>query len=157
MTEKRKVWRRWAFCNFGTAPGGLPGFDADDTNTYPTVEHVFQAAKTTDPAIRATIAAAKTPSEAKRLGRAAPLRDGWIQMRDTVMWRALEIRWGREPYRSRLLATGDQPLVEWTTWHDTYWGVCTCPKHNGAGENMLGRLLVMLRDQFRSQLRAEEA
>lgn len=153
MTEKRKVWRRWAFCNFGTAPGGLPGFDADDTNTYPTVEHVFQAAKTTDPAIRATIAAAKTPSEAKRLGRAAPLRDGWLEMRDAVMRQALEIRWSREPYRSRLLATGDEQLVERTTWHDQYWGICTCPKHGGVGENMLGRLLV----QIRSQLRAEEA
>jgi predicted NAD-dependent protein-ADP-ribosyltransferase YbiA (DUF1768 family) len=73
-------------------------------------------------------------------------------MRDAVMRQALEIRWSREPYRSRLLATGDEQLVERTTWHDTYWGICTCPKHGGVGENMLGRLLV----QVRSQLRAEE-
>jgi predicted NAD-dependent protein-ADP-ribosyltransferase YbiA (DUF1768 family) len=47
-----------------------------DGVTYPTVEHAFAAAKTLDPAGRASIAAADSPSAAKKLGRLVQLRSG---------------------------------------------------------------------------------
>jgi predicted NAD-dependent protein-ADP-ribosyltransferase YbiA (DUF1768 family) len=46
----------------------------------------------------------------------------------------------------RLLATGDQELVEGNTWGDTFWGVC-----DGVGENWLGRLLMERRAALRGR------
>lgn len=40
--------------------------------------------------------------------------------------------------RDLLLKTKNKELKEGNVWHDTYWGVCTCPTHNGAGKNVLG-------------------
>jgi ribA/ribD-fused uncharacterized protein len=131
---------RWPFSNFEDVPGGLFGFDADDPNRYRTLEHAYQAAKTTDQGWRDRIAAARTPGAAKRLGRQVPLRPRWDMVKLTVMQVLLRLKWSREPFRSRLLGTAG-PLVEMTTWHDTFWGTCTCPRHNGRGSNHLGRLL----------------
>lgn len=144
---------RWPFSNFIEIPGGLPGYEWNDENLYGTLEHAFQAAKTLDPAQRAKIAAAKSPGSAKWLGKRVTLRAGWNDMRLDVMRLLLALKWGGEPFRSQLLASGDEPLIEQTTWHDLYWGKCICPKHDGAGQNHLGRLLM----ETRSQLRAESA
>ena len=52
-----------------------------------------------------------------------------------------------EPFRTRLLSW-EGPIVEETTWHDRYWGICVCPKHGGSGENRLGRLLEEVRGEL---------
>jgi predicted NAD-dependent protein-ADP-ribosyltransferase YbiA (DUF1768 family) len=44
------------------------------------------------------------------------------------------------------LDTGDIPLVEANTWNDLYWGV---DADNGNGQNMLGILLMQVRDEIR--------
>ena len=42
--------------------------------------------------------------------------------------------------KERLLKTGKEELVEGNTWHDNYWGNCTCEKcKNIAGQNKLGK------------------
>jgi predicted NAD-dependent protein-ADP-ribosyltransferase YbiA (DUF1768 family) len=45
----------------------------------------------------------------------------------------------------QLVATGDVPLIEGNTWGDTFWGVC-----GTTGENMLGKMLMKIRDENRS-------
>jgi ribA/ribD-fused uncharacterized protein len=136
------------FTNFEPIPGGLR-YGAGDL-TFQTLEHAFQAMKTTDPAERERVRDAATPAQAKRLGRKVTLRPDWERIKGPIMKTLLRAKFAREPFRSRLLGW-DQPLVEYTTWHDTYWGVCTCARHGGRGENHLGRLLA----EVRSELLAE--
>lgn len=50
---------------------------SDGEITYPTVEHYFQAMKTSNIEEVMEIAAAPTPGQAKRLGRKCHLRPDW--------------------------------------------------------------------------------
>ena len=111
---------------------------------YPTVEHAYQAAKTDDREWRLRISKCATPGQAKRLGRSAPLRDGWYLDRYRVMSALVEKKFiGYRHLADLLVATGNEQIVEGNTWGDTYWGVC-----NGVGENALGRILMSLRERL---------
>lgn len=117
--------------------------------TFPTSEHAFNAGKTLDPDVRQEIAAARTPNQAKLLGRKVQLRPLWdstvrYQVMEDVLWAKFTCR----PERvAALLRTGDAELVEGNTWHDQHWGDCCCvlPKCAAPGANHLGRLLMELR------------
>lgn len=111
---------------------------------YRTVEHAFQAAKTLDLERRDTIKSCRQPDLARSYGRAAHLRDGWEEMKRDVMLDLLRQKYQRPDLKERLLATGDDSLVEWNTWGDTYWGICA-----GHGENWLGILTMQVRDELR--------
>lgn len=118
---------------------------------YPTVEHFFQAMKTKDPIQRAEIAAAPTPGKAKRLGRHVQLRSDWEEVKVDVMRQGLRLKFQDSKLRTMLLATGDKELVEGNTWHDRTWGRCICEKCGGQGENLLGQLLMELREEIRNE------
>lgn len=113
---------------------------------YPTVEHAFQAAKTFDTVSRARIRRAPTPAKAKRLGRRVPLREGWNEARVPLMKELLRCKFEDSQLRDTLLATGDTPLEEGNNWGDRFWGVC-----EGQGENMLGRLLMEVREEIQQE------
>lgn len=116
---------------------------------YPTVEHAFQAAKTLDQLERIEIAAARTPGQAKRMGRRVQLREDWEAVKTDVMRKCLQSKFKNPFLKDLLLATGDATLIEGTTWHDRCWGVCYCPTCKGVGENRLGKLLMELREELR--------
>ena len=124
--------------NFYLCPVKLDGV------TYPSVEHAYQAAKTLHPVFRDMIRDAIRPQYAKRLGRSAPLREGWNDIRLDVMrelvWQKFEIA----ELRQSLLATGSAELIEGNDWGDRFWGVC-----NGVGENHLGLILMNIRSRAR--------
>jgi hypothetical protein len=113
------------------------------SNFYPvidgmTVEHLFQAAKTTDAAWRHTILSAPTPREAKQAGRKCPLRPDWEAIKEQVMVDALAWKFSLySPLARDLVRTGNAHLEEGNTWGDTYWGTV-----NGRGKNRLGVLLM---------------
>lgn len=113
---------------------------------YPSVEHAFQAAKTLDLAARSRIAVLPTSAAAKRAGRTVALRDDWERVRVPIMEQLLRLKFDNPELRTKLLSTGDAVLIEGNTWGDTFWGVC-----RGAGENRLGRLLMVIRDELRRQ------
>lgn len=117
-----------------------------DGHTYPTVEHAYQAAKTTDEQWRTRIRQTNSPGQAKRVGRKAPLRPGWDQLKVDVMLELLRKKFAGGLLRQQLEQTGDATLVEGNTWGDTFWGVC-----DGVGRNMLGRLLMQVRTENRGQ------
>lgn len=112
-----------------------------DGKRYPSVEHAFQAAKTLDPVWRERIRQASTPQEARRLGRKAPLRPDWEQVKVGIMKELLRQKFSYAHLRQKLYQVPDEELVEINTWHDTFWGVCVCPKCKGQGKNVLGQLL----------------
>ena len=115
----------------------------------PTVEHAFQAAKTLNIEEEIDILASATPGQAKRLGRRCQLRKDWEEAKDDVMYSLLRRKFSIPELRDKLLATDDAILIEGTTWHDNYWGGCSCSKCNGRGKNRLGKLLMKVREELR--------
>lgn len=114
-----------------------------DREVYSSIEHAYQAAKTTDPVMRGVIRLG-TAAEAKRIGKdlSRNPRPGWNDayklkvMRDLVEQKFTVNR----VLRQQLLDTGAAELVEGNWWHDQFWGVC-----RGKGLNHLGKILMEVR------------
>lgn len=118
-----------------------------DHNYYKTNEHFFQAMKVKDQRERQRIIDAKTPSEAKKIGRKVNLRNDWEDIKVNVMKKGLLMKFNSNPaIRRKLLSTGDAELIEGNNWGDTFWG-----KVNGEGKNMLGKCLMELRQYYREE------
>lgn len=121
-----------------------------DGDTYPSVEHAYQASKTFSRAERGPIRRAKLASTAKRLGKEVTLRPDWEQVRIGIMEAFLRQKFA-DPRLARLLAgTEDHELIEGNEWGDTFWGVC-----KGVGENHLGKLLMKIREEIRPRASRE--
>ena len=113
-----------------------------------TVEHAFQASKTFEASERYRIFEAKSPSEAKKLGRSATLRPDWEEVKDELMESLVRKKFNHSDLKERLLATGDKKLVEGNTWGDTYWGVDV---RTGKGKNKLGKILMKIRKELQKE------
>jgi ribA/ribD-fused uncharacterized protein len=112
--------------------------------TFRTSENYYQARKFADKEKFLEIANAKTPREAADLGRTFSGMDpDWDNKRDDVMYDALKLKFSDPKLRQKLLDTGDAELVE-ASPKDAYWG-----KFNGVGKNMLGILLMKVRDELK--------
>jgi ribA/ribD-fused uncharacterized protein len=130
---------RW-LSNFWFSPIEYSG------DRFDTVEHGYQAAKAAEPLDYFRIAHAKTPGEAKRLGKYCILRSDWEQVKDKIMEDLVREKFKIPELREKLLATGDAELIEGNTWNDTYWGRC-----NGIGKNKLGQILMKIRDEIKNE------
>lgn len=145
------TWRtnpRFPFSNFQPVPEKVV---CEYRISYPTVEHAYHASKTLDAGVRLYIAEIPTPAEAKKYGRTVDLRADWEQVKLEIMEDLLRQKFRHTtPYgRSLMLYRG--VIVEWNTWHDQYWGDCTCPQHvDTPGQNMLGVLLERIRTEKRA-------
>lgn len=113
---------------------------------YLTVEHAYQAHKTFDESSRELIRRAKTPGDAKRLGRCVQLRSDWDEVKITLMKKFLIEKFKNPFLRPLLLETGDAKLINENIWHDKFWGTC-----NGVGLNWLGRILMEVRQEIREE------
>ena len=126
--------------NFSPSPIKVDGL------LFPTVEHAFQAAKTTNWKDHQAIRLASTPGRAKRLGRRAPIRKDWEEVKIDVMEQLLRLKFAPgSDLMLKLQATAPAELIEGNTWNDRFWGVC-----RGQGQNHLGRLLMLIRDDPRA-------
>ncbi len=115
---------------------------------YPTVEHAFQAAKTSGAGERRAIRLTASPAQAKRAGKRVSLRPDWEQVKGDVMLGLLRQKFSAPELRAKLLATGQAQLIEGNTWGDRVWG-CVLIKGQWVGRNRLGRLLMQVRDEMR--------
>lgn len=121
--------------NFFSAPVTYEGL------TYRNNEAAFQAAKTFVNREEFTML---DPSSAKKLSRQIELRKDWEQVKDDVMYNICLAKFTQNPsLREKLIATGDEELIEGNTWGDKIWGVV-----NGVGENRLGRILMRVREEL---------
>lgn len=119
-----------------------------DNVVYTTNEHFFQAMKSLNPKERQAIVLAPTPGKAKRLGRKVSLRKDWEDIKEEIMLTGLRHKFSNPELRKKLLATGNEELIEGTTWHDNYWGICDCEACGGQGKNRLGKLLMQVREEL---------
>ena len=118
-----------------------------DGDTYFSVECAYQAAKSekTDLQYRAALKDCLNSRIAKRLGKKAKIRIGWNDMKLGVMEDLVRQKFQHPTLREQLLATGDEELVECNSWKDCYWGI-----YKGVGENHLGKILMMVREEVRN-------
>lgn len=117
-----------------------------DGIVYPNAETAFQAQKTLDVEERRKFSMLKEPVQAKRLGRKVKLRDDWEEVKLDIMTEVVSQKFLQHPHLiEMLLQTGDEELVEGNKWGDRFWGVC-----KGKGENHLGKILMKIRDVYKS-------
>jgi ribA/ribD-fused uncharacterized protein len=114
-----------------------------------TLEHGYQACKTLVKEERIRIYSCLTPAEAKRLGKHVTLRDDWFEVKDNIMLKLLRAKFDDPNLKDMLLSTGDEGLIEGNMWHDNYWGSCYCNRCGGSGRNILGILLMQVREECR--------
>jgi ribA/ribD-fused uncharacterized protein len=122
------------------------GFELDGV-WWSTSEHYFQAQKFAGTPHADQIRQVKMPQDAARMGRdrQRPLRPDWEQVKDQSMRRAVLRKFETHAdLRDLLLSTGEQPIVE-NSPTDYYWG-CGA---EGSGKNMLGQILVEVREILR--------
>lgn len=83
---------------------------------------------------------------AKKLGKKVNLRKDWEEKKDLLMYELLKIKFSNPELKRKLIATGSTVLLEKNNWKDQYWGV-----YNGKGKNMLGNLLMKLREELKNE------
>jgi N-glycosidase YbiA len=129
------------FSNFAPYPFLLDG------EWWPTSEHYFQAQKFKDKAYKTKIRTSNSPMLAARMGRdrKQKLRRDWESVKVGVMRAAVLAKFTQhDDLNALLLSTGDSKLFEHTE-NDDYWG----DGGDGSGKNMLGRILMQVRESLR--------
>lgn len=119
---------------------------------YPSLEHAYQAAKTTVEHEIEAIRTAPTPGKAKRLGQKCTIRPNWEQLKLAVMYKLVKYKFSHPVLTTLLLSTGDQKLAEGNDWGDTFWGQIEEDGWNGqlktVGSNWLGYILMLVRAEL---------
>lgn len=113
---------------------------------WPSSEHYFQAAKFFNEEIRAKIRQLNSAMDAATEGRKRSnnIREDWDEIKIDVMRRAIKAKFFQHhDIMQKLLATGEAKLIEHTI-NDNFWG----DGGNGTGKNMLGVLLMELRQNL---------
>ena len=124
--------------------------------SYRSVEHGYQAEKAVyagDHVRLTAILNAKTPLEAKQIGREVTVGVKWIHLKRSVMRKLLFAKFTQHPQLGEYLcSTKGNNLIEGST--DDYWGAGV-PLHskellegNWHGRNELGRLLISVREEL---------
>ena len=90
----------------------------------------------------------KTPKEARTIGKhklpKKLMKHDFDEKKTIIMFELLKEKFSDNKLKKKLLATGHAKLIEGNWWGDTFWGVC-----KGEGKNMLGRLLMVVREELR--------
>jgi hypothetical protein len=135
---------RW-LSNFHLVPIRYQGID------FPSTEHAYQAMKSFDHNVRLqfSTAAGLTCKEAKKLGGQIALRTDWDKIRLQVMEDITRLKFAvGSDLAYALVNTGNEELCEGNKWCDNVWGICSCSKCPGIGQNLLGKTLMKIRGEL---------
>ena len=120
---------------------------------YPTSEHAYQAGKARKPEVKAWLMAAPSPALLAMAAHGLYYWDvspGWSRSKFDRMQRVLHAKFTQhDDLRELLLSTGSVRLIESATVDNEVnrlWG-----EVNGQGRNMLGEMLMELRERLRSK------
>lgn len=132
-------WVRNWFSNMAPSEFELDG------KMWKSVENYYQAMKSLDPEEQEFIRLAPI-NKSKMLGRDLKIREDWEEVKFEIMCKALKAKFNLEPYKSQLLNTGDDIIIEWNNWGDKIWGVTI---NDMKGSNLLGVALMTIRDNLK--------
>lgn len=118
-------------------------------------EALYQASKFPHlPDVRRAILAERSPMAAKMKAKphAARVREDWEEVKIAVMRWVLRVKLAQHPERfgGLLLDTGERAIVE-RSHKDRFWGAVPCDAEMLVGINLLGVLLVELREEARTR------
>lgn len=131
------------FSNFANYPIKLKN------KTWKTTEHYFQAQKFANKDYQEKIRNADSPMMAAQLGRSRKekILKNWDNIKQNVMYEAVKAKFIQHiDLAQLLLETKDSKIIEHTE-NDDYWG----DGGDGKGKNMLGKILMKVRDELRSK------
>ncbi len=117
---------------------------------YPTLEHAYQASKTTVHELRCQIRDARSPAVAKAMGKSLVVRPGFYThgiALETMEGLVTQKFVRHKPLRGLLLETGERQLVEGYTGNRTWGAVHT--ERGWEGDNHLGIILMLVRGRIR--------
>jgi ribA/ribD-fused uncharacterized protein len=120
---------------------------------FRTVEALYQACRFPEqPDVQKIIISEPSPIIAKRktMPYRHQTRSDWDQVRHKIMRWCLRVKLAQnyEEFGALLLSTGDGHIVEQSS-RDTFWGAIVFDRERLVGQNVLGRLLMELREDFR--------
>lgn len=122
-----------------------------DVGEFNTTEAAYQAGKCSGKPNYPSNYERFTAREAKKIGKhetmsKKELEDWNTRLKFTLMKQILKKKFDKNhpDLQQKLLATGDEELIEGNYWHDTCWGVC-----DGVGENRLGKMLMEIREELK--------
>ena len=113
-----------------------------------------------DAVANSRILRADTPGECKNLGRAVAGVDlhDWEQNRERFMEEGNRAKFSQNPaLRQKLIATGSE-ILALASPSDSVWGIGMrasaaekCTPEEWPGQNLLGKILMQLREEFRGE------
>lgn len=113
---------------------------------YQNAESAFQAQKCENRIEREQFSTLNS-TEAKKLGRKISLRKDWEAIKVDQMRQIVSEKFRQNPdLKEKLINTGDAYLEEGNTWGDRIWGTV-----DGRGANLLGQILMTLREELKSE------
>lgn len=113
---------------------------------YQNAEAAFQAQKCVNRAERFAFSNLNS-TEAKKRGRQVSLRPDWENVKVNIMRDVVRAKFvGNKELSRKLLATSGEYLEEGNTWGDRVWGTV-----NGSGANLLGKILMELRQELEKE------
>ncbi len=130
---------RW-LSNFAPVKIILDGLD------YPSVEHAYMSAKNDSEYWKMFCSDNdNTAGKVKKESKTIIVKENWDDIKLSVMEKCLKQKFNQEPYKTKLIETGDEYLQEGNNWNDKFWGVCF---KTDIGENNLGKLIMRIRYSF---------
>ncbi len=122
------------------------GFELDE-KWWMTSEHYFQAQKFYGTEYVEIIRLLDNPMIAAKMGRNRnlPIREDWEEVKDDVMRKAVYAKFSQNIELKNILLDTDSEYIVENTSNDYYWGCGT----NGSGKNMLGIILMEIRDKLK--------
>lgn len=116
-----------------------------DGEEYRSVEHAYMSAKSDSPDWKAYCRDTESPGLVKRESKRLSVKENWNTIKLDIMAKCLTQKFNQEPYKSKLLATGERYIQEGNKWGDTFWGV---DLKTGKGQNMLGTIIMNIRSEL---------
>ena len=114
---------------------------------YPSTENFYQAMKYKSELTRKLILTLE-PYEAKIYSKNNTMtNDKFEDVKLKIMLYAQRKKYSQEPFKSKLLSTGDCLIEEGNWWGDKFWGVDIKTRE---GENHLGKIIMQVREELKN-------
>lgn len=115
---------------------------------YKSAEHLYQSVSCEKRSDRDRVRSAETGKSAKVIGKYVKKRAHWDVDKVKAMERTVRLKFHKKKLRKLLRATKGMELINQNYMHDMFWGVCGCTLHQRKGLNMLGKILMKIRDDI---------
>lgn len=124
-----------------------------ETNDYTNAEAAFWSGKLSKPKSR-KVFTNMAPRSSRLKGKGIKkIRFDWEKKKDLIMYQIVKDKFNRnEDLKEKLLATGNEELINNNLIHDNEYGNCLCEKCKDIeGQNKLGKILMKVRTEIREK------